>query len=163
MAAPDNAQAQAATVEMLDYATPRGDRAGSAIRLNPSLLILAAACVLLSAASFWVMSSSAKEEPYFGTIRKSDAVEQVGLGCVLIAFWICWCVALLALAIRRKVHPAWCAAFLLAGFAIFILAECVDGYVSDLITFQTTPSLWAGWQRPAPPTPAPPAPRRRAR
>jgi hypothetical protein len=159
MAASDNAQARTTPTDTLDYATPREDRARVAIRLNPSVLVLGAAFLLLSMVSFGVVIQSA-DEPFYGTIRKSDAVGQVGLGCVLIAFWICWCVALGVQIFRRRMHLAWCAALLLAGFAIFILVECVDGYLSDLITFQSTPALWEGWQRPAPPTTASSAPRR---
>jgi hypothetical protein len=157
MADTDDAPGTAMSVAALDYAGPSIGRAFPGFPLNRWLLTLAGACLILSGASFWVVCANANDEPYFGTISKSQAVGQVGFGCVLIALWVCWCVALVALAFRRKVHFAWCIAMLWAALVILVLVECVDGYLSDVITFQATPSLWGGWQRPPVPATAPSA------
>src|SRR5258706_14504818 len=87
----------------LEYATKR-DRTGLPPTVVVRLLIMAGTCVLLSVASLWVVYSNANDEPYFGTIRKSDALLQVGLGSVLITLWLGWCGVLMVLTISRKVN-----------------------------------------------------------
>ena len=112
------------------------------------MLGMAGACGLLTLVSFWVIYSNADKEPYFGTIRAFDMVQQVGLGSVLIVLWVAWCAGLLVLVGRGELHPGVLGALLWGALVVLYLALAVGGYISDVITFQTTPSLQQGWQRP---------------
>jgi hypothetical protein len=112
------------------------------------LLGMAGTCSLLTLASFWVVYGNASEEPYYGTIRAFDMLQQVGLGSVLIVLWVAWCGTLVVLVGRGKVHPGILGALVWALIVIIYVVGGVDGYISDLIKFQSTPSLQQGWQRP---------------
>lgn len=117
----------------LDYAPPV-DSGPPFPMAFASLLGIAA---LLVFPSFLVILSGAHAEPYFGTIRKSDAFVQVGLGTTLIFLWLAWTAALLVLVIRQRVPIPTLAMSILSALATFYLAHSVDGYVDDLIRAQT--------------------------
>jgi hypothetical protein len=125
-----------------------GEGRGIARRGLGWLLGMAGVCGLLTLASFLVVYSNATEEPYYGTIRAFDMLQQVGLGSVLVVLWVTWCGGLIALVQRGKVHPGVLGALLWSLIVIVYLGWAVDGYISDVIKFQTTPSLQQGWQRP---------------
>jgi hypothetical protein len=112
------------------------------------LLGMTGACGLLTLVSIWVIYSNADAEPYYGTIRAFDMLQQVGLGSVLIVLWAAWGAGLLVLVGRGTLHPSVLGALLWGALVVLYLTLAVGGYVSDVTRFQTTPSLQQGWQRP---------------
>jgi hypothetical protein len=117
----------------LDYgpgAKPRGLRVGWV----GGLMMIVAGC--LTFASVVVVKQGAVDEPYFGDIRKSDAIVQVGIGSGLIAIWILWCIAAILLVIKRRAHPLLLAIAIWALINCFYLSAGVDGYLDDIIRFQ---------------------------
>jgi hypothetical protein len=133
----------------LDYVPPAHAR-----RLLPghvTLTMLLAAGVL-TVASFAVVLRGASDEPYFGAIRKSDAVVQVGVASALIALWASWCVTATWLVLRKRRHPALLFVTLWALLNALYLGQGVDGYVDDIIRFQAgTYPGGANWVPPPPP------------
>ena len=89
---------------------------------------------VLTVASLGVVLRNMGDEPYAGTIRKSDALVQVGLGCVLVVFWLLWAVVLVG---RKLVPAAMLGATVWAFLLACLVAFAVDSYLSDLIQYQT--------------------------
>ena len=114
----------------LSYATPSFRRY---VRPAFPWCFMLAVAGVLSVASFVVVLKGASDEPYMGGVTKSDAIVQVGIGCVLIALWAVWCVAAVCLAVRNLLTPIMLVLTLWAGICVFYLAHGVDGYLSDVI------------------------------
>ena len=57
--------------------------------------------------------------------------------CVLIAFWLLWCVALVALVRRGHAGRTALAGIVWALLMMVLMGLCAEGYVSDLIHYQT--------------------------
>lgn len=99
--------------------------------------VMCAAAFMLLLLSMVVVVVGANDEPYYGTIRYADAVVQVGLGTAVISLWCVWVLVLIVGAARKAAHPIILAALILPAFSIFYLANTVDGYISDIIAFQS--------------------------
>jgi hypothetical protein len=112
---------------------------------------MAVSAATLSAASLVVVVLGAGQEPYFGIIRKADALVQVGFGSVLIALWAVWCVATAWLVRARLLHPMLLGVILWALVCAFYLGFGVNAYLDDIIRFQS--GTYPGgpvWPPPAP-------------
>jgi ABC-type transport system involved in multi-copper enzyme maturation permease subunit len=132
---------QGTTRNPLDYAHP-----GSRGRVTGGTYLVAfiAAALLLTIPSLVVGFLNANDEPYFGTIRKSDALVQVGLGSVLMTLWVAWTAALLLAVTRNRVHAAALALVVWSVFAVCFLGSCASGYLDDLIESQAGVGAAAG-------------------
>ena len=95
--------------------------------MGPTWRLMGAAGVL-TAFSLHVIYRSMNDEPYYGGVERSDAIVQVGVASVLVAFWAQWCVL--------AVHWAVLALLLWAMVCVYFLCFCLDGYLSDVITAQ---------------------------
>jgi hypothetical protein len=116
-------------------------------------MLLAAAA--LSVAAFVVTLLGAQREPYFGQIRKSDALIQVGIGCTLIALWLLWSLTATWLVLRRRWRPLTLLSLAWATLCVSYLAHSVHAYLDDITRFQqgTYPG-GPNWS-PPPPTTSP--------
>src|SRR5689334_1489548 len=104
----------------LEYASPGARRSG---RLWTAWVWVGGVAVALSAVSWVVVMKGAADEPYFGGIRKSDAIVQVGVGTALIVLWALWCAMAIAFILRRRLHPAASAILIWAAICVFYLGH----------------------------------------
>ena len=102
-----------------------------------AVIWMAISAGLLTAVSLAVIWQNGQAEPYTWRVRRSDAFVQVGLACVLISFWLLWCAALLALVKRGHAGRKALATILWALVMVLLLGFCANGYVGDLIRYQT--------------------------
>ena len=72
----------------------------------------------------------------YGQIRRWDGFIQVGLGFVLVFGWLLLSVVTVWLTGRRRVVFLWPIAIVWALICCGYLCVGIDGYMSDLITFQ---------------------------
>ena len=101
-------------------------------------LTLGLAAFVLSLISFLVVSAGAQEEPY-GKFIPTQALVQVGLGSILIAFWLQWTAIVVVLLTLRRVRYAWSLGILWSAMCLFYLSNCPLGYVEDIARFAVSP------------------------
>jgi hypothetical protein len=134
----------------LEYATPGTPR--QTMPMGPTWRLMGVAGVL-TVFSLPVIYRSMNDEPYYGGVVRSDAIVQVGVASVLVAFWAQWCVLAVWLRWRKRVHWAVLALLLWGMVCVYFLCFCVDGYLSDVITAQQwTPPTGAPATRTVAPT-----------
>ena len=116
---------------IVDYAAPYGR---PKVGISAAGWCVLAANIALTLVSFYVVVKGANDEPYF-SLKKADAMVQVGLGSALIAIWTAWSLTVLVLAARRVISFMWPALILWALVNVFYLSHGINGYLSDVIRF----------------------------
>jgi hypothetical protein len=99
-------------------------------------LILAASAVVLSVASFFVVSHGASDEPYT-VFHGSDAIVQVGVAIALMLLWLEFAVAMIVGIVRRRVSAWWLPLLLWVITCEFFLYQSPSGYVQDITRYVT--------------------------
>ncbi|MEI8198033.1 MAG: hypothetical protein WCI73_19235 [Phycisphaerae bacterium] len=118
--------------------------AGAVAEVRPAIpawqfrWFLAVHAVVASVISFFLVLQSANDEPYT-LFRSSDALTQVGLGCVLIALWIYLSAATLYGVITARISSWWLLLLLWAVIVLFYLRICPQGFVEDIAKFVPKP------------------------
>ena len=117
---------------------PLGYYAYQTARPRGLAIVFAVTAGIASLLSLVLIGIGAGEEPYFGAIRISEGLLQVGGAGMLFAFWIGWTCASAAYIWKRRLHPVWTAAIIWAVIVMVYLAENAVGYMQDLRTAQMT-------------------------
>lgn len=77
---------------------------------------------------------SAAAEPFLSYDPK-DAILNIGIGSVLIAFWIAWSIWVVGLIAFRALSAWWLFGLILSTVCGFYLLSCPFGYLHDLEQF----------------------------
>jgi hypothetical protein len=101
------------------------------IALWRKLDIFARYILVLSVASYLIVSKGAIDEPYDSLII-SDAIEQVGIGMSLIVLWLHVIAIILPGMIRGKLSRLWLLVLVWGAINLFYLYQSPYGYLSDI-------------------------------
>jgi hypothetical protein len=101
------------------------------IALWRKLDIFARYILVLSVASYLIVSKGAIDEPYDSLII-SDAIEQVGIGMSLIVLWLHVMAIILPRVIRGKPSRLWLLVLMWGAINLFYLYQSPFGYLSDI-------------------------------
>jgi hypothetical protein len=101
------------------------------IALWRKLDIFARYILVLSVASYLIVSKGAIDEPYDSLII-SDAIEQVGIGMSLIVLWLHVMAIILPRVMRGKLSRLWLLVLVWGAINLFYLYQSPSGYLSDI-------------------------------
>ncbi len=92
--------------------------------------------VLGSLIAFWLVWENANNEPYV-YFRYYDALTQLGLGAVMLGWWLYLIGAVIYGLHKKRLNPAWMMILPWALVVLFYLRCCPQGFLEDRTHYST--------------------------